>query len=350
MNTQESQLHYPLADTLPAQGTTLEVAPGIRWIRMALPFALNHINLWLLRDEQDGRAGWTVVDCCISAPESRAQWEAIFESQLDGLPVLRVVATHMHPDHVGLAAWLCERWQCPLWMSSTDYLAARVASSTTNGFGGEAAALHFQSHGLIDADSLAKIRERAAYYPNLVPSMPTSYVRMQDGDTIRIGAQVWRCIAGYGHAPEHIALHCADARVLIAGDMVLPRISTNVSVFDMEPEGNPLALFLASLRAMQHLPADTLVLPSHGKPFLGLQVRLNQLHEHHAERLAETKAACYAEPLSAAALVPKMFKRELDLHQLTFAIGEALAHLHLLWLAGELTRSRGVDGVWRFKS
>jgi glyoxylase-like metal-dependent hydrolase (beta-lactamase superfamily II) len=165
---------------------------------------------------------------------------------------------------------------------------------------------------------------------------------------VRIGGNVWRVVIGYGHSPEHAALFCEATGVLISGDMVLPRISTNVSVFDIEPEGNPLALYLESLGRYEQMPADTLVLPSHGKPFRGLHTRIAQLRAHHEARLEEVREACAAQPMSAADIVPLMFKRALDIHQMTFAMGEALAHLHLLWLAGELVRREGEDGVIRF--
>ena len=364
MNLLEQQLDYPLGDTLPDEGSTIEVAPGVKWIRMALPFALNHINLWLLRDEMQDPLnlertlqGWTVVDCCISRPESKAQWETIFATQLEGLPILRVIVTHMHPDHIGLAHWLCERWTtathtCRLWVSATDYNVARLGSQSTTGFGGDSAALFFASHGLLDADSVAKIRARTGYYSGMVPDVPKSYVRLVDGKTVAIGAGEnrfeWRCIAGYGHAPEHIALYCEALHVLISGDMILPRISTNVSVYDMEPEADALALFLESIDKFLPLPEGTLTLPSHGKPFRGLHTRVQQLHDHHRDRLAEVMDACLEKPCSAADILPIMFKRELDLHQTTFAMGEALAHLHLLWFEGKLQRRLGLDAVYRF--
>lgn len=353
MNALEQELHYPFGDILPAPGATIEVAPGVKWIRMTLPFALDHINLWLLRDEIDGRQGWTAVDCCITRDEAKAQWEQIFATQLEGLPILRVLVTHMHPDHIGLAHWLCQRWsveghECRLWISATDYNAARVASHSTTGFGGEGAANFFASHGLTDPDSVEKIRARANYYPSMVPQLPASFRRLLDGASVRIGGRDWRCISGQGHAPEHIALYCDELKLLISGDMMLPRISTNVSVYDIEPEADSLALFLASIDKFGALPADTLVLPSHGKPFRGLHQRIRQLHDHHRDRLADVMQACAQAPQSAADVLPVLFKRQLDLHQTTFAMGESVAHLHALWHAGRLRRARGADGVWRF--
>ncbi len=350
MNSLEQRLHYPLGDALPAAGGSLEVAPGVKWIRMALPFALDHINLWLLRDEIDGRPGWSIVDCCITRDEAKAQWEEIFATQLEGLPILRVIVTHMHPDHIGLAHWLCERWNAPLWISGTDYNSARMGSQSTTGFGGESAALFFASHGLTDPDSIEKIRARAGYYPQLVPAVPRSFHRLLDGAAVRIGGRDWTCISGYGHSPEHMALYCDSIKVLISGDMVLPRISTNVSVYDMEPESNPLTLFLQSIDKFRALPPDTLTLPSHGKPFQGLHERIQQLHDHHRDRLAEVLQACEEQPCSAADILPVMFKRKLDLHQTTFAMGESLAHLHALWFDGRVRRRVDATGIIRFEA
>ena len=350
----EARLHYPLGDALPPSGGAIGVAPGVKWVRMTLPFALDHINLWLLRDRLDGREGWTVVDTCIARDEAKAQWEQIFKHELDGLPVLRVIVTHMHPDHIGLAQWLCERWStaehdCRLWISGMDYHMARIGSRSTTGFGGDGAAAFFRANGLLDADALEKIRARAGYYPGLVPGVPAQFRRLMDGQVVDIGGHGWRCIAGYGHAPEHMALHCEALGVLISGDMVLPRISTNVSVYDVEPESDPLALFLDSLQRYLPLPHDTLVLPSHGKPFTGLHERIRQLQEHHDERLAEVMAACTERPHSAWEMIPVLFPRPLDLHQSTFALGESVAHLHRLWFQGGLQRRTGDDGVHRFQ-
>ena len=368
MNQPQQEPDYPWADVLPALGHTIEVAPGVRWLRMPLPFALNHVNLWLLRDQIDSPdgpvQGWTVVDGGVADDPTRAAWEQVFDTQLDGLPVLRVVATHMHPDHVGLAHWLTQRWsrtasatdagfECRLWMSATDFAAARLGSRADPLMGGQAAAAFVAAHGLADATALAQIRTRAGFYASMVPQVPATYWRLMDGGVLTIGSaqagacHAWHCIAGYGHAPEHIALHSPALGVLVAGDMLLPRISTNVSVDHLEPEANPLALFLASLERMRALPAHTLVLPSHGKPFRGLHARIDRLQQHHADRLGDVMAACTQSPRTAAELLPVLFKRPLDVHQTTFAMGESIAHLNALWHAGRLQR-QCEQGVYRF--
>ena len=348
MNELEMQLHYPLGEALAPMGGTLEVAPGVKWIRMSLPFALNHINLWLLRDCIDGVEGWSIVDCCIHRDEAKAQWESIFANDLEILPVLRVIVTHMHPDHIGLAHWLCEYWDVRLWISATDYQVARLACMGPTGFGGDRAADFFASHGLNSPDAVEQIKGRTGYFPSLVPSVPAQYRRLIDGMLLKIGGREWRCISGYGHAPEHIALYCSELSVLIGGDMMLPRISTNVSVYEQEPEANALVQFLDSIDKFRTLPADTLVLPSHGKPFTGMHIRIQQLHDHHRDRLAEVMQACTERACCAFDMLPVLFKRTLDMHQTTFAMGEAVAHLHALWFAGKLIRTLDAQGVYRF--
>jgi glyoxylase-like metal-dependent hydrolase (beta-lactamase superfamily II) len=360
MNPHEHELTYPWA-AVPAPGTLITLRPGVHWLRMPLPFALDHINLWLLDDEIDGRTGFTAIDCGITSDATRAAWEQLFDSVFDGRPLLRVLATHFHPDHLGLAWWLTEggdgkRWQAPLWMTLGEYAFGRMLAANKGEQGdaaGARAAAHFAANGLRDPGALDKVVARGAgHYPRLVPAVPGAFRRISEGDEIAIGPhgtkRLFRVLVGFGHAPEHASLYCEEDRLLVSGDMVLPRISTNVSVFEIEPEGDPLPRYLRSLDRYLMLPADTLVLPSHGKPFVGLHRRVVQQHEHHQARLDEVLAACAA-PASAAEIVPVMFKRELDLHQMTFALGESLAHLHALWYAGAVERRRGDDGIYRFK-
>ncbi|WP_036171223.1 MBL fold metallo-hydrolase [Massilia sp. 9096] len=349
MNALESQLSYPFADTLPPLGETIEVAPGLLWLRMPLPFALDHINLWLIADEIDGRQGWSLIDSGAGTTVTRDAWEQLFGGAMENRPLLRLFATHCHPDHVGLSGWLCERFEAPFWTSAAEFAFARMMAAALPGVDGPSAIPHFQKHGLTDPAMLEQMQSRKNYYPSLVPSVPAAYTRLQDGQRVTIGGHAWRVITGFGHSPEHVSLYSEQCNILLSGDMVLPRISTNVSVFAVEPEGNPLQLYLDSLDKFADLPADALVLPAHGRPFRGLHTRIEQLRAHHAARLEEVLAAC-ATPRSALDIVPLMFRRQLDAHQLSFAIGEALAHLHMLWFDGRLARVTGNDAILRFRN
>lgn len=351
----DSGLSFPWGKNHPAPGERMSLRPGLHWVRMPMPFALNHINLWALDDEQDGSPGWTIIDAGVATEVIRDAWQRLWSGDLAGKPLTRMLVTHMHPDHVGNAQWLIEHFSAPatparLWMSACDHFAAQLACQSTTGFGGPRAADFFMSHGLVHEEDIDKVRARSNYFSTLVPEVPYAYRRLQDGMTLQIGDRQWRCIAGYGHSPEHIALFNERDGLLISGDMLLPTISTNVSVVDMEPEGDSLGLFLDSIEQMMALPADTLALPSHGFPFQGIHARIQALKVHHQERLDEVMLACAERPCSAADLLPVLFKRQLDLHQTTFAMGESVAHLNYLWHRGALKRFRDDSGVWRFEA
>jgi glyoxylase-like metal-dependent hydrolase (beta-lactamase superfamily II) len=341
MNPLLRELEFPHQDP-PAPGSTLELAPGVHWLRMPLPFALNHINLWLLDDGD----GYTIVDCGFGSNETRALWEQIFAERLNGRTVKRVIATHFHPDHMGLAHWLTQRFGVALWTPQGEFLTAHAARSSLGPFGREPLVELFRANG-IDNDRLESVRKRSTSYATGVPDLPQNYRRIMHGNLISIGGREWRAIMGYGHAPEHAALYCSELNVLISGDMILPSISTNVGVWPADPMGNPLRLFLDSVTRYSELPADTFVLPSHGLPFRGLRKRAAQLHNHHRDRLAEVAAAC-EEPRHACDLLPVLFRRELDMHQIFFAMGESIAHLHYLEAEDRLARIVDGDGVIRF--
>ena len=352
-------LTYPLGDHLPEPGHATEVAPGLHWLRMALPFALDHINLWLLRDQQPDpqnpelqREGWTVIDCGIDNPATREAWQALHDTVLQGLPVLRVIVTHMHPDHMGLAHWLCERWQAPLWMGTSEYQAAKLACTLQSGLGSAPALHFFARHGWTRQEDLAVVQRHMNHYAEMVPAVPPAYVRLRHGMTLRIGERHWQCLSGLGHSPEHMALWCQADGLFISGDMLLPSISTNISVYHQEPESDPLDWFLQSLDQMQTgLPDQSLVLPSHGRPFRGVHTRVGQLKRHHSERLNDLLNACRGHGLSAHEALPVLFKRALNTQQMTFAMGEAIAHLNALWHAGKVRRRLDPsDGVYRFSS
>ena len=351
---EEAALTYPFP-RIPAPGEVVDVVatPGarVRWLRMKLPFALDHINLWLLEDEIDGVPCWTAVDCGVGTEDTRAAWNTIFAAELDGKPIKRVIITHAHPDHVGNAEWICARFAdhgCILTATAGEYFWCRIMQHGMSGFDNDAQVAHFRRNGLSVAlcDEIERGRKR--YYSTLVPSVPDTFFRMREGDTLTIGGRSWLVYCGFGHSNEHASLYCPAEDIVISGDMLLPRISTNVGVWPNEPQANPLKWFLDALTLYERLPADVLVLPSHGRLFRGARQRVAQLRDHHDARLAETLAVC-ARPASAADIIPVMFPRELDAHQSTFAIGEALAHLHFLRAAGKVVTVAGQDGVIRFE-
>jgi glyoxylase-like metal-dependent hydrolase (beta-lactamase superfamily II) len=326
----------------PAPAHAIDVAPGIRWLRMPLPFQLDHINLWLLEDGP----GVAIVDTGVGRPDTRALWDRLFAERLDGRTVTRVVVTHFHPDHMGNAAWLTERFGVPLWCTQGEYLSARLASRQTSAEDFAPRLAHYRRNGA-DGEALERLARRGNHYPGLVPSVPLEYRCLRDGDVLPIGGRRWRVLTVLGHAPEHACLWSAEDDVLISGDQVLPKITTNVSVWAEQPWANPLKLYLDSHARFRPMGAGTLVLPSHGLPFRGLHERIAMLGDHHAARLSETLDAL-REPRSAAEVVPVLFRRQLDTHQLGFAMGEALAHLHFLEADGRAARLLGADGVHRF--
>jgi len=334
-----------VGDVPPAPGHAQEIAPGVLWLRMPLPFALDHVNLWLLEE----RDGYTLVDCGYGDATTRAHWQQHIATTLAARPIRRIVATHCHPDHLGNAAWLAARFDCEIAMTLAEFLAAHALIEGRAGLGQADVRSLFARHGMAP-EHLASLEARGNHYHRGVPEAPHAFARLIDGDTLTQGERRWQVIAGYGHSPEHAALVCAEAGLLISGDMLLPRISTNVAVWPGEPDGDPVERFLASLARFEALPADTLVLPSHGVPFRGIAARVGRLRAHHAERLDELQQALAVatSPQSAAEIIPVLFRRELDLQQRFFAMGEAIAHLNHLWRSGRATRRVGTDGAIRY--
>jgi glyoxylase-like metal-dependent hydrolase (beta-lactamase superfamily II) len=338
-------LRFPHAAP-PEPGTIAAVAPGVHWLRMPLPFALDHINLWLLEDGE----GWTIVDSGLDTPISIALWERIFAEALDGKPVTRLIVTHFHPDHMGLAGWLTRRWNIPLLVSETEWLWARMMAADRDDAAFAADQAPFYRRTGLDEATVQMLAGRGNQYAKRVSAVPREFHRIADGMTLEIGGRRWQVIIGRGHAPEHACLYCPGLDLLIAGDQVLPKISPNISVWPNEPDADPLARYLESLEVLRRaVPADVLVLPSHNLPFYGLDTRIDQLAAHHAARLAEIETACAA-PHTTMEIVPLLFRRKLDSQQLGFAIGEALAHLHYLVGAGRLICSARADGVHVFST
>jgi glyoxylase-like metal-dependent hydrolase (beta-lactamase superfamily II) len=335
-------LTFPYAERVPAPGEALPVANGVWWIRMPLPFALDHINLWLLEDGD----GWTLVDTGYGVQATWDLWEKHFTGAMGGRPVRNVVVTHYHPDHVGSAAWLVERTGAPMWMTTSEYLSAHAAHDDTAGFDRATGIDLFRRNGL-DVSHMPERLRTGNGYKRGVPEIPRTYRRMMHGDKLTFGGREWEVITVFGHAPEQATLYCASLGVLISSDQVLPRITSNVGVWGNQPDANPLAQFLSSLSRLGHLPADTRVLPSHERVFHGLHSRIADLHEHHEKRLERLLEGC-ATPITAFDALPLLFRRKLDDHQMMFAMGESIAHLHYLEAQGKVRRSVDSEGIRRF--
>lgn len=333
-----AEIHYPLPGK-PADGALLEIAPGVHWLRMPLPFVLNHINLWILDDGD----GWCVVDTGISADSTRAAWTALFAGPLAGRPVTRVICTHLHPDHVGLAGWLCARFDAPLAMTRGEYLSARMLAADAPP-PPQVAIDFYRAAGLSDAQ-LGTYRARFGRYGRLLSPLPQAYRRLEDGARLSIGGRSFEVLVERGHSPEHACLWCAELKLLVAGDQVLPTISPNVSVWPTEPAADPLGEWLASCRRLPgRVAPDALVLPAHGRPFVGVGERLAALVAEHEAGLAAILDHA-ARPCRAIDLFGVLFRAEIDAGNLVMASGEAVAHLNYLVARGRLEWERDADGV-----
>jgi glyoxylase-like metal-dependent hydrolase (beta-lactamase superfamily II) len=339
-----ADVRYPI-ETPPAPGKTIEVAPGVRWLQMPLPFSLNHINLYLIEDGD----GWAIVDTGIRDEGVQETWEEIFANEMDGKPVTKVIVTHMHPDHIGNAGWLCRRWDVELFISRTEFYHSRgVMAEQDRGF--SEVAMRFYHRSGLDQKVMDEIRDAGTgNYKRTTELLPFGYRRLLDGDTLRLGDRDWEVITGSGHSPEHVCLYARDLDVLISGDQVLPRITSNVSVHPMEPEENPMKFWIASHHKFKGLPSTAYVLPAHNRPFYGLHDRLDYLIHHHEDRMEALEEACM-EGQIAVDLLPVLFERELDSFQMMLAIGECYAHLHCLMDRGRMERTIGEDGRYRFRT
>lgn len=336
-------ISYPFPDA-PASGRTLQIAPGIHWLRMPLPMALDHINLYLLEEDD----GWWIVDTGMGGARTRELWREVCAGPLASKPVKAVLVTHMHPDHVGQSGWLCDQFQVPLYMTQVEYLSARNFSRMTAEDLSWTTERYYRRLGFDDAFFPA-FKARFRGFGAAVDTIPGAYTRVRDGDLLTIGRRQWRAMIGRGHSPEHLCLYCAEDQLLISGDQIIPRITSNVGVMAIEPEANPLADWLASLEAFKVIPDETLVLPSHNAPFYGVQRRLHDLIEHHRDHLDALEEACVT-PRTALSLLPVLFDRKLDEMQMGMAMGECLAHLNYLVYAGRLSRQLDAAGRYQFQT
>lgn len=323
----------------PPFGEPVEVAPGVLWLRMPLPYRLDHINLWLIEDGD----GWVAVDCGLATAAARELWQGV----LARWPVRRIVVTHFHPDHMGLAGWLCADHEISALTSRDTWMAGQLAWGNAERELSEDRLAFYRAHGATEP-MLEGLAELFLSYGRTVSPIPPRFDRLDDGDELMLGGRSWRILLCEGHAPGHVCLHCPSLGVLISGDQVLPRITTNIAVWDTEPEADPLGEFLDSLARLRSLPGDTLVLPSHGLVFRGLAARIDALCDHHVERLEETIAAC-AEERDATSLISVLFRDGLDSLQSALALGESVAHLNHLQRSRRLTRINQPDASIVFR-
>lgn len=335
------QIDYILGERLPEPGRVIEVAPGILWLRLPLPLALNHVNLYLLDDGD----GWTLVDCGIGDDTAKAIWTEILGGDLlGGRPITRIIATHYHPDHVGLAGWLLDRLDAEFWMTRSEFLNARATwLDSAEGFTTTMAAFYGRT-GMHDRE-LDELVSLGNEYRRLCTPIPSTFRRIGPSTSFKIGGREWRPVFGSGHSPEHATLWCEELGILLGGDMLLPRITPIIAVWWSEPEANPLGDFLEFLGGFDAMADDVLVLPAHDRPYRGLKPRVTALGAHHDHRLDLAIDRC-REPSTARDVMGALFDREItDAFQTRFAIGESLAHLHLLREQGRITRHEGENGM-----
>lgn len=335
-------LEYPLAAPQP-DGSVTEVTPGVLWARLPMPMALDHINVWLLR----GDHGWTLVDTGLATDGTRALWERIVAEHLGGEPVQALVCTHFHYDHAGLASWITERFGVPLYMSLGEFLMMRMLDPAATPVPSPEQR-HFYARAAMPPDRAERVFETLRRDP-FMPPRQSQFRRLRGGDVLTVGPRRWQVLIGEGHSPEHVCLYCAEDRLLIGGDQLLPRITSNVLVNAFEPEGNPLALWFESLERLERCAADTIVLPSHQGAFRGLHERVRQLREHHRRQFHELRTvvsergACTAFE-AMTALYPRLRHPADDM----LALGETVAHLSWLRYRGVIERRLEADDAFHY--
>ncbi len=330
---------------VPDPGTMVETAAGIFWFRLPMPYALDHVNLWLLADG----ASWTVVDCSPANATSRRHWEALIEKELSGHPVQRVICTHNHPDHLGLGGWLIRRFAGKLYLTPGEYDNFQALLHDVEN-GSFAAARDFYRAAGLDPDRLDHYENELRGYLSLIEPLPTEYHPLNNGARLEIGGRSWQVVTGGGHSSEHLCLYGPEPDIFIAGDQLLPEISSNISVWPRQPEANPLRDWLATCRRLQAILTDqTLVLPAHGRPFTGAPDRLKTLLDETRERL-EKLLACCRQPQRLVDMFPALFAGRIAKETLLMACGEARAGCNFLLAAGLLSVSEDEQGILWYRA
>jgi len=330
----------------PAPGESVEIADNALWLRLPLPMALDHVNVYAFRDGD----GWSVVDTGIASARSRGLWEAILSGPLSGAPVVRVLLTHHHPDHVGLAGWLATEHGAEVLATRTAWLFARMLTLDEQPRPLPETLAFWRSAGMGEGELARRAGERPFNFADAVAPMPLGFTRLAEGTRLRMGGRDWRVRLGQGHAPDHAVLFSEDGELVIAGDQYLRTISPNLGVYATEPEADPVADWLTSHRALlPHLTDTQLALPGHGLPFTGLPFRAGQLVENHVSALDRLEAFL-AEPHTAAECFTTLFRREIGPGEYILALVEAMAHCLNLWHSGRASRTRRDDGAWLWQA
>jgi glyoxylase-like metal-dependent hydrolase (beta-lactamase superfamily II) len=334
-------IRYPF-ETPPDHGTALEVAEGVLWMRLPLPMALDHVNMFAL----DGGDSWTLIDSGIGSRKCREIVGALLDGPLAGKPVARVLVTHHHPDHIGLAGWFQTEHGAELWTTRTAWLTARMLSLDVEDRPSDQAIAFWVSAG-VPPDILEKRKSQRPFnFADAIAPLPLGYRRIQEGERLNIGGRTWRVAIGHGHAPEHATLWSETDNLVIGGDQLLPSISPNLGVYPTEPDADPVADWLDSCARFKTMAdPDHFVLPGHKLPFTGLPSRLDQKIENHVSALNRLEAALDT-PKTACECFVAIFKREITGDAFGLAMVEAVAHCQHLWHTGRANRDRRADGAW----
>lgn len=336
-------IRFPV-ETPPEEAQATEIAPGILWLRLPLPMKLDHVNVYAIDDAD----GWTIVDTGFKSRRMIETWEAILAGPLKGKPVARVLVTHHHPDHIGMAGWLQERG-AELISSRTSWLFARMLTLDVQEKWPAETVAFYQSCGMAPEILDARLAERPFNYADIVHPMPLGFRQLAEGDTITLGGRTWDVRLGNGHAPDHITLWSRDDSLIIAGDQILPGISPNIGVYVTEPEADPLGGWLQSCDRFAKLAReDHFALPGHKLPFTGLPSRMRQLAENHHHALDRLRDHLKTTSTAAECFMP-VFKRQMGPSEYGLALVEAVAHLNHLHGLGDVTRERREDGAWLWR-
>jgi glyoxylase-like metal-dependent hydrolase (beta-lactamase superfamily II) len=325
----------------PAYGELTDLLPGLFWVRLPMPAAPNHVNCWLL----DNGPGWTMVDCGLNTDDSFEMWDKLWRGLLRSRPLQNLTLTHAHADHSGLAGFFVKETKCSVRMTLAEWLSGWKTWHEREEAPDEHFASFLKRNGA-SADDAAGIAEAQRHQKFLGGRPPREFTRIRDGDVITMGRRDWQVITAGGHSVEHALFFCESEKILIAGDQVLSHMTPSVIAPVAQPEANPMQEYLNALTLLEALPTDTLVLPSHGLPFRGLQARLAQLREHHQARLDDVMSVINGRT-NAFLVAQEIFPRVLYANPRQ-AFGEALAHLNMLASTARLTRDVDGDGVIAF--